>query len=263
MKYRWKVLLAALALAFCLVFLMGVVLVLTGFEAEDMSDSSTGISAVDDNGTQSLKFTVVGEYAQKEITLASPAESIEVRARTTVSQNTSPTLRFFVDGKAYPDSVISLKAGDSYATASQAVSIPAGSHTVYVKCVRASTSDDATDGDCTLQRNAFIDRVTFSANDADGDGVVDASDNCPNVANASQADLDADGQGNACDADIDGDGRPNSTDYDPYDPGVKDGPVDPRPDRYSGRGTPSSRPSRRGPTSTPRPPTATPLLRTA
>ena len=35
--------------------------------------------------------------------------------------------------------------------------------------------------------------------DADGDGVADASDNCPLVSNASQADRDGDGIGDACD----------------------------------------------------------------
>lgn len=35
--------------------------------------------------------------------------------------------------------------------------------------------------------------------DTDGDGVADASDNCPSVSNADQADADGDGVGNACD----------------------------------------------------------------
>jgi Thrombospondin type 3 repeat len=41
--------------------------------------------------------------------------------------------------------------------------------------------------------------------DSDGDGVPDASDNCPLVANAGQADRDGDGIGDACDP---LDGRP-------------------------------------------------------
>jgi uncharacterized repeat protein (TIGR03806 family) len=57
--------------------------------------------------------------------------------------------------------------------------------------------------------------------DSDADAAVDAADNCPGVANASQADADADGIGDACEAvckngiDDDGDGK---TDY-PADAG--------------------------------------------
>lgn len=43
--------------------------------------------------------------------------------------------------------------------------------------------------------------VRVLAADADGDGVPDALDNCPHLANPDQADTDADGAGDACDAD--------------------------------------------------------------
>ena len=49
--------------------------------------------------------------------------------------------------------------------------------------------------------------------DADGDGVPDYSDNCINLANASQLDADGDGFGNLCDADLDNNGSTNSADH--------------------------------------------------
>lgn len=48
--------------------------------------------------------------------------------------------------------------------------------------------------------------------DADGDGVLDETDNCPQTANPSQVDADGDGAGDACDGDWDGDGALNTSD---------------------------------------------------
>ena len=48
--------------------------------------------------------------------------------------------------------------------------------------------------------------------DIDGDGILNASDNCPNVANADQKDTNGDGEGDVCDDDIDGDGILNAID---------------------------------------------------
>ncbi len=54
--------------------------------------------------------------------------------------------------------------------------------------------------------------------DLDSDGVPDALDNCPNTANAAQADLDGDTLGDACDPDDDGDGIADGADCAPADP---------------------------------------------
>lgn len=42
--------------------------------------------------------------------------------------------------------------------------------------------------------------LTVQANDTDGDGVADSSDNCPTTYNPGQADADSDGTGDACDS---------------------------------------------------------------
>jgi hypothetical protein len=55
--------------------------------------------------------------------------------------------------------------------------------------------------------------------DSDGDGVGDSCDDCPLVADPSQADLDGDLLGDACDPDIDGDGSSNVDDCAPSNPG--------------------------------------------
>jgi lysozyme len=51
-----------------------------------------------------------------------------------------------------------------------------------------------------------------AGDDADGDLIADATDNCPADPNPEQEDSDDDGLGNACDPDRDGDGVPNGDD---------------------------------------------------
>ena len=62
--------------------------------------------------------------------------------------------------------------------------------------------------------------------DTDKDGINDAEDNCPSVANADQKDFDNDNQGDVCDADIDGDGSLNAVDCDDYNKSIYPGATD-------------------------------------
>ncbi|GAB4373402.1 MAG: hypothetical protein Kow0062_10420 [Acidobacteriota bacterium] len=54
--------------------------------------------------------------------------------------------------------------------------------------------------------------------DADGDGVDDAIDGCPGIADPEQIDVDGDGSGDLCDDDDDGDGRADGDDNCPRTP---------------------------------------------
>ncbi|CAM1338938.1 thrombospondin type 3 repeat-containing protein [Tenacibaculum aestuarii] len=86
--------------------------------------------------------------------------------------------------------------------------------------------DDNTVFAATYGRGIFSGKFTFDPNgDADGDGVLNGNDNCPNTANSDQADIDNNGIGDVC-QDTDGDGvldiddncpntaNPNQTDID-------------------------------------------------
>ena len=55
----------------------------------------------------------------------------------------------------------------------------------------------------------------FASTDNDSDGIDNAVDNCPEIANTDQLDTDMDDAGDACDADIDGDTLANANDPDP------------------------------------------------
>lgn len=70
--------------------------------------------------------------------------------------------------------------------------------------------DDDRDGDGVANASDAFPDNPVESEDVDGDTVGNNADNCPNIANTDQADLDGDGTGNVCDDDRDGDGLSNA-----------------------------------------------------
>jgi Tol biopolymer transport system component len=92
------------------------------------------------------------------------------------------------------------------------------------------------------------------AADTDGDGVGDAIDVCPLVADPNQEDFDKDGMGDACDGDDDNDGEPDFRDAYPLDP------TRTKADDPTSGGTTTGKPAEPAPSTSPSPaPEPTPV----
>ncbi len=91
----------------------------------------------------------------------------------------------------------------------------------YTKTFTISITDvdEDSDGDGVPNSSDNCPSVANASQaDADGDGVGDLCDNAPNVANPSQTDTDGDGIGDVIDTDNDNDGCPDTSDAFPLDP---------------------------------------------
>ncbi|MFO0600903.1 MAG: phosphodiester glycosidase family protein [Myxococcaceae bacterium] len=99
------------------------------------------------------------------------------------------------------------------ATGVYTFSLPAGSWTVTATKpgFTSATVTRTVTAQQTIWGSMSLTQLTTPV-DTDMDGVVDGTDNCPDVANANQKDTDADGEGDACDGDDDADQVPDEDD---------------------------------------------------
>jgi thrombospondin type 3 repeat protein len=116
---------------------------------------------------------------------------------------------FTPDAGAGSDIVANISGNVLRANGGNPISGETGVHRIGTLLVSATAA-----GSVTVSGNLYVTAALAAANvttgntlatavaggpDGDGDGIPDATDNCPTVANASQADADSDGVGDACD----------------------------------------------------------------
>jgi len=89
--------------------------------------------------------------------------------------------------------------------------------------INFAVGDACDDGDLTTENDV----IRFNCgcqgtprSDLDGDGIFDDEDNCPDMPNADQADMDGDTVGDVCDNDLDNDGIANGEDCAPTDASI-------------------------------------------
>jgi hypothetical protein len=187
--------------------------VATRVEGENFDEKPTGTTVVTNttlysppNG-QALKFTNNTATAIERVVNFGSQGNVVLMARGGQSGG-SPTLSVNVDGGAFSPAQPIRNNGAPVAYTYD-LNVAAGSHAIGVRAGNTGTG-----------RNPFVDYVTFPASgsggtdpgaDRDVDGILDASDNCPDVYNPGQRDDDRDGVGNKCDT---GSNPPTDTDND-------------------------------------------------
>lgn len=143
----------------------------------------------------------------------------------TITTNTpiSSAGTFSLNGGFCPSYVIS-GAFDSATSASGQISLtwtyilnacPCSGSEIVTWTATYQNSDSDGDGIADASDNCPV-LPNPDQSDSDGDGIGDVCDSCPSIVNPDQADLDKDGEGDACDSDIDGDGLTNDVDPYPY-----------------------------------------------
>ena len=201
----------------------------TNFNGTEIIRYTVSDGSLSDN-TGVLTITVLPNSAPTNITLTvstipeNNVAGVTIGVLTTTDSDSGDTHTYaFTDNANYPDNNNFSISGANL----QAASIfDFETKTSYSILVQTTDTAGAT------YTKTFTISITDVDEDSDGDGINNSTDNCPSVANASQADADSDGIGDVCDnapnmanpsqTDTDGDGIGDVSDTDDDNDGVED-----------------------------------------
>ncbi|WP_370317305.1 PHB depolymerase family esterase [Pseudoalteromonas sp.] len=156
------------------------------------------------------------EYFAEQCNLAGGNNSAVITATDDTALTSTDSISFVIDAGVTGDYNLHINEGHiSWGEGYSACYLAFGTAAFTMREYSAGTNqcqwiadDDST---CAGPLQACK-TTTEPTNDADNDGVLDGADNCPNVANADQADNDNDGIGNVCDSTPDGETSDSDSD---------------------------------------------------
>ena len=156
------------------------------------------------------------EYFAEQCNLAGGNNSAVITATDDTALTSTDSISFVIDAGVTGDYNLHINEGHiSWGEGYSACYLAFGTAAFTMREYSAGTNqcqwiaDD--DSSCAGPLQACK-TTTEPTNDADNDGVLDGADNCPNVANADQADNDNDGIGNVCDSTPDGETSDSDSD---------------------------------------------------
>jgi thrombospondin type 3 repeat protein len=166
------------------------------------------------SGGKAVRWNKPATTGTVNFTISEPATSVTVYIKAETTRASRVCVRPRVDNVALGTQPLCVdRTQSTYIGTTFEANLAAGSHTL------ALTGSDISGKDRLIADYTSLDssEPPPPPSDTDGDGVPDATDNCPSTANTDQADADADGQGDACDPtpngpDTDNDGVPDATD---------------------------------------------------
>ena len=156
------------------------------------------------------------EYFAEQCNLAGGNNSAVITATDDTALTSTDSISFVIDAGVTGDYNLHINEGHiSWGEGYSACYLAFGTAAFTMREYSAGTNqcqwiadDDST---CAGPLQACK-TTTEPTNDADNDSVLDGADNCPNVANADQADNDNDGIGNVCDSTPDGETSDSDSD---------------------------------------------------